>query len=335
MIRLLASSSILLALSGCGTPTAGPLDEGVSSVSLASVAGATDDGVVFRFASRGEAADVLTRDDLYTNQVQAREAGIRARDASVTSFEGVAPIYETDVLDWTEDEMAALSAAIETTLPKINRIDSLLPDEVLLVKTGDLVEGGLPHTRSNAIIFAGGGIPSGDQLTALFLHELHHVLSRLQEERHDAYYALIGFQPCSFSEPEGLRLQRLSNPDAPVYLHYVPVENPGTDGVIPFLYASRDYSGEGALPDYFGFGLVPVAVTKGRCTSLAMTPADLLAPQEARGFLEALGGNTGYIIHPEETLADNFVFWVMDRQDLATPELPQRVGEFWLNAAQE
>lgn len=293
----------------------------------------TDDGVIFRFATPAEAADLLTRDDLYTAQVQAREAGIRARDASATGFDDYADDYRADVLEWTEEERIALTVAINSTLSKVNGIDSLLPDEVYLVKAGSVVEGGLPHTRGDAIIFAGGGIPSGNNLTALFLHELHHVLSRANEDLHDDYFALIGFEPCAFEEPTNLRLARLSNPDAPVYGHFVPTELPGANGVIPFLHASRNYDGSGALPDYFGFGLLPVSVEGGVCTATIPSPTGLLAPNQAPGFLEALGGNTGYIIHPEETLADNFVFWAMDREGLPTPELPEKVGEFWLNAA--
>lgn len=298
------------------------------------VAATTDDGVVIRFATIEEGGDVLTKDDLYTAQVQAREAGIRGQDAAITSFDEVRPLYRADVQEWTDEEVAALSGSIVSVLDKVNAIDTLLPEEVLLVKTGSVVEGGLPHTRSNAIIFAGGGIPEGDNLTALFLHELHHVLSRANEDQHDEYFSLVGFVPCSFEEPVGLRSPRLSNPDAPTYAHYSPTDNLDADGVIPFLHASRDYDGSGTLPNYFGFGLIPVSYNNGICEAQIASPDGLLAPPEAPEFLEALGGNTGYIIHPEETLADNFVFWAMENDDIPTPQLPEKVGAFWLAAAQ-
>ena len=37
-----------------------------------------------------------------------------------------------------------------------------------------------------------------------------------------------------------------------------------------------------------------------------------------------LGGNTGYIIHPEETMADNFAFLVSGRS-VRNPKLVQRI----------
>lgn len=338
MKRTLALCSTPFLLAACGELTSD--DAAQEALDVAEVVAESEPvtsagGVVFRFAGLDDGAAVLTREDLYTAQIQAREAGIRAQDANVTTFEGMRAPYAGDVLEWTDAEREALTEAMLSVVDKVSLIDSLLPEEVLLVKTGSVVEGGLPHTRSNAIIFAGGGIPSGDQLTQLFLHELHHVLSRANEDLHDDYFSLIGFVPCAFEEPDGLRSPRLSNPDAPVYLHYSPAELPGADGVIPFLHATRDYDGEGVLPNYFGFGLVPVTFADGTCTATIDSPEGLLAPGAAPDFLEKLGGNTGYIIHPEETLADNFVHWAMEATDLTTPELPEAVGAFWVAAASE
>ncbi|NNU14785.1 hypothetical protein HK107_00425 [Parvularcula sp. ZS-1/3] len=295
----------------------------------AMLAGTSDDGLRVVFASPAEGAAVLTAEDEYTAEVQAREAGIRAQDASVTTFQGYAPLYEEDVQEWTDEEKDALREAVAAHQDVLDLLDGLLPDPVLLVKTGSVVEGGLPHTRANAIIFAGGTIPSGDGLQSLYLHELHHVLSRANTDVHDAYYGLIGYRPCEVEEPEGLRAVRLSNPDAPVYDHYVPVDIVGADGVLPYLYATRDYDGEGVLGNYFGLGLLPVSVENGTCSTVVEGPEGLIPPQDVPEFLQTLGGNTGYIIHPEETASDNFVFWAMEREGLPTPDLPKKIGAFW------
>ena len=47
----------------------------------------------------------------------------------------------------------------------------------------------------------------------------------------------------------------------------------------------------------------------------------LLEPTEAKGFQEKIGRNTRYIIHPEETMADNFVFLVFGQKNLPNPEI--------------
>jgi hypothetical protein len=328
-----------LGISGCGQDAQTPPEENRAQIEapvLEREGELADAAVVpprFTFADAEQGAEVLLREDDYTSRVQSREAGIRARDAEATSFADYADSYRGDVLTFSAAEQEALQAAIDEHRDTIEALAPLLPEEILLVKAGSVVEGGLPHTRHNAIIFAGGTIPSGEQLEDLFLHELHHVLSRANPALHDEYFALIGFEPCRFEEPEGLRSVRLTNPDAPAYRHIMPLDLVGADGVTPFLYAAADYRGEGTLGDYFGLGLLPMTLEDGVCTAVVQSPEGLLPPGEVPEYLEKLGGNTGYIIHPEETLADNFVYWAQRRADLPSPELPNRVGAFWEAAA--
>lgn len=341
MVRLLGLVAAVV-LAGCGERPGGQGGDAPvvpEVVPAERIAGESAEGVVFIFATADEGAIVVTAEEGYTAELQPREIAIRAGDTAARSFADLQPAYAADVEAWTEEEKDALRAVIAGLMPKIEAVDSLLPETVLLVKTGEVVEGGLPHTRGNAIIFAGGGIPSGGPLKALFLHELHHVLSRANAELHDDYFAIIGFEPCRFEEPAALREIRLSNPDAPTYRHYVPAVPgegapfSGADGVIPYLFTGQSYNGSGRLPDYFGFGLLPVSVGEGTCTALAERPNELLQPGQVPAFGEMIGENTGYVIHPEETLADNFVFWALERADLPDPEIPAAVGAFWTEAA--
>jgi hypothetical protein len=43
------------------------------------------------------------------------------------------------------------------------------------------------------------------------------------------------------------------------------------------------------------------------------------------GFFEQIGRNTDYIIHPEETLANNFVYLMMAKEDLKNPDIPKNI----------
>jgi hypothetical protein len=52
----------------------------------------------------------------------------------------------------------------------------------------------------------------------------------------------------------------------------------------------------------------------------------LLEAGEVSGFYEQVGENTGYIIHPEEILADNFALLMMRDQELKSPQITQRIG---------
>ena len=51
----------------------------------------------------------------------------------------------------------------------------------------------------------------------------------------------------------------------------------------------------------------------------------LLDPKQVPSFLEQIGKNTGYIIHPDEILADNFKHLVKEEQKLPTPKIVEQM----------
>jgi hypothetical protein len=55
-----------------------------------------------------------------------------------------------------------------------------------------------------------------------------------------------------------------------------------------------------------------------------------LKPDAVEGFYEQIGRNTGYIIHPEETLANNFVHLMTGKQGLKNPEIPEKIEQLLL-----
>ncbi|NRB27812.1 MAG: hypothetical protein HRU37_09060, partial [Roseibacillus sp.] len=55
--------------------------------------------------------------------------------------------------------------------------------------------------------------------------------------------------------------------------------------------------------------------------------AKLLDAGEVTGFLEQVGENTTYLIHPEEILADNFVLLVTGKRDVPSPEVVEKLGK--------
>jgi hypothetical protein len=60
----------------------------------------------------------------------------------------------------------------------------------------------------------------------------------------------------------------------------------------------------------------------------------LFEPSQVPGFSEQVGQNTKYIIHPEEILADNFVFLLNGRINLPSPRVVESMGRI-LQAAAE
>lgn len=53
----------------------------------------------------------------------------------------------------------------------------------------------------------------------------------------------------------------------------------------------------------------------------------LLSPDKTPDYMKRIGNNTGYIIHPDEILADNFVHLILQTKDLETPHIVTQMEE--------
>lgn len=53
----------------------------------------------------------------------------------------------------------------------------------------------------------------------------------------------------------------------------------------------------------------------------------MLDPEEVSGFYEQVGRNTGYVIHPEEIIAENFALLVTGKRDLPSPEVIAKIRQ--------
>ena len=53
--------------------------------------------------------------------------------------------------------------------------------------------------------------------------------------------------------------------------------------------------------------------------------------EEVTNFFEQVGMNTGYIIDPEEALAENFVFAINSKQGLPNPTITKRIQKIIKN----
>jgi len=304
------------------------------SFALGNLAFATDGGATeYSFSDRERGQQILTADDNYMNRMSAAEIAIRT--SSVTAdktVQDLKKLYQASVLDWSKAEIAHITALVSANKKKLTSLQHLLPAEVTFIKVNDKVEGGLPHTRANAIILPLSGGPLTEKL---FYHELFHVLSRHQLDKHHSLYGLLGFKPCDYRGNDEVNAKSLTNPDVPAAGYYLPVTLDGqASAIMTYLHAARaafDPTIEKGFGGHFGFGLLKVKTDDGKCIvdTDAEGKAQLLNPAATADFFAAIGRNTSYIIHPEEVLAENFVFVMMGKKDLPNPEVMERL-KTWL-----
>ena len=239
-----------------------------------------------------------------------------------------------NVLKWDDPEKRKVTAAFQGIQEELKALSLPLPKKVFIVKTTGAEEGGAAYTRANAIVFPKGDLraPIG-QIQKTLCHELFHIVSRANPELRDGLYAVIGFAKCDeVAFPSALQNRKITNPDAPKNDHCILVEVMGTKRwAIPVLFSrSEKYDVErgGRFFNYLIFKML--LVERDKRSSAVKVQYEGQSPklvhlQRVSGFFEQVGRNTGYIIHPEEILADNFALLVLRRRNLASPEIVKKM----------
>ncbi len=278
---------------------------------------------VVSFASVDTGRNVLGNRDEFIAALSPLDRSARLKTEQAVSEKAFLDFVGRSVLAWNSDETNNISAMVQSVAKKLAPWKLRFPPTTLLIKTTGQEEFGFAYTRQNAIILPETMIPSAG--TQLLLHELFHVLSRYNPDLRTNLYRLLGFNPINEVElPPDLRLRKGTDPDGVQNGWRITVSNQNhTLDAVPILVlssASFDPNQAGKVDDCFR--LLVVTNRSGRwVTGQFEGQPRLLKPAEADGFQEQIGRNTGYIIHPDEILADNFVLLINGATNLPTPRI--------------
>jgi hypothetical protein len=289
---------------------------------------------VVRFASVEEGRELLARHDDFTKQLGPLELQIRlGTDKPVTADDYIRHVLP-QVIPWTDEQVKSLSGVIASLREKLAGLKISLPPTVLLIQTTGKDEAGAAYTRGNAIVLPGNKL--GDRaagLERLLAHELCHVLSRHDAEQRRKLYAIIGFTPCGeIALPEEIAARRITNPDAPRIDYAIRVKHDGEElPAAPILVANLeryDPQRPTTLFQVWQLKLLGLEEHEGAWRPLLREGQPVVFPaSDNASYRVQIGGNTGYIIHPDEILADNFVHLVMKTKDLQSPRIVEELRE--------
>jgi hypothetical protein len=251
---------------------------------------------------------------------------------TVTGVEGSAT-HSTSVtvtVTTAPSDFAILSSPSSLTIAQGNSGTSTIGT----LATAGREEGGAAYCRGAAIVLPQNMIAGSTKaLEQILPHELFHVLSSHNPLLREALYQTIGFESCNEVQlPEPLRARKITNPDAPVNNHFITVTQDGRAlELMPVLFSKTeryDPARGGSLFTYMQFKLMALENDNGtRRPALVDGQGVLLEPRGVPGYHEQVGRNTTYIIHPEEILADNFVFLLDGRINMPTPRVVQQMGK--------
>jgi sulfur carrier protein ThiS len=274
-------------------------------------------GTTVRFASVAQGRAVLGMVDEWmplTSELQRASTLGRTPPVSVEEFRAFSA---EAVLPWTEAQQLRWRKALERLAPKFAALQVPLPPEVLLISSNGRDAFGNPYTRGRAVVLPLARLPDkADADVYILAHELFHVVSRHAPSLATRLYTTIGFESTApLQWPAAWLPQRIANPDAPFDRHLMRTTVDGRNvALMPLLMAGR----AGLNPGESFFSVMQVRL-------LEVTPGDATRPtlpvlsdgqpvwhepRQVPDYLARLGGNTNYILHPEETMADNFAFAV-------------------------
>lgn len=291
-------------------------------------------GDVLFFASIDEGRELLGREDEYTDKWSEFDIQSRLQNKKGTKEELVT-LGKQQVLSWTQEEQDKISEMIKTIDLKMAEqgIVLPLPDRIPLIKSTLKEEGGaVGYTRLNYIVLRQDVIHMEDDfMIKLILHEVFHVLTRKDPIFRKNMYEIIGFtvdNPVEY--PESIADLRITNPDAHASDSYISLKDQQDNDidVIMVLYANKPYE-SGIFFQYLTIGFMEVTGKPSDKTAKIIDGEPVIySIEEIEGFMDKVGMNTQYIIDPEEIMADNFAYAVMDKQGLPSEDIIKDIKSF-------
>ena len=275
------------------------------------------------FVTTTAARDYLKREDPFLLGLSSfdRSARLKTR-RTINNMEFLGFVSE-QACDWAAYEKEKISDIMYRINLAFSDYNLLFPEEIVFIKTTGLEEGNAAYCRGNNVIV----LPinyvnlSADRLYDTILHELFHIYSRNNSGIQEKLYEIISFKKCNeLILPDEIFQWKITNPDSAVNNHFF---SSGINGknyeLMPILLASSDYDEQkgGVFFDYMG--LYFIAITDNGNNKVPLIENNrycIFTLNQVPDCIRLVGRNTNYIIHPEEILADNFVFLINKTEDL-------------------
>jgi len=288
-------------------------------------------------ATTAEAGDALTERDTYINALGPFDRQARLRSDKPVSAATLLAFTKLQAMPWSEAQRAKVTKAIASLREKFQPFDLPFPEKVVLVHTSGREEGDAAYCRGNAIFLPTKFLRGSDTgaFERLLTHELFHILSRHNPLLRRDLYAIVGFKPCGeVSLPPTLIDRRITNPDAFRLDFFIELNRTDEEepvAAVPVLFATPgdyDAKSEKTFFSYLTFRLMTLTKLDGAYVPrLIDGEPELLDPKSEPSYHKQIGRNTGYIIHAEEVLADNFVHMVFEKPDLPTPRIVEQMRQ--------
>jgi hypothetical protein len=223
------------------------------------------------------------------------------------------------VQSFPPQEAQRLSEWTQDCIQMIREIaPSIVPDTIRLIRVDGKAYGDYTfYTREKCIIIpaeAARNLPE-QPCKQVLMHELFHIISRYHPELRRELYALIGFYPISkpVTLDSTLIPTRLLNPDGIDMNWGIQLSPKGLPSLRAQIVIHARYPAFlPRRPQFFNYLKTSLFAMEETDQGWTVGPLDQpLSKPYWEAFNAQIGDNTDYIIHPDEIMADNFVYTLM------------------------
>ena len=274
--------------------------------------------IKYRFADEKKAQELFLSNTKFLNNLNQYDLDYRLNKKNAT-LEEYKAFGTSQMREFTEKEKNLVSKQIikmENTLNN-QKMNLQFDEEIIFIKSTQKEENGsLSYTHSTQI-YLGEDIFNmmGDksdirdkfEVEKIFWHELFHCISRTNVIFRKEMYKIIHFTVMDkdFIIPKEIYEISISNPDVEHHDSYATFKIDGKNiDCYMVLTAFKPFNKPGdSFFNCLQFSIVPID-SKG----------EFYLPQDTENFWEIFGKNTPYVIDPEECLADNFSFAILNQE---------------------
>ena len=283
----------------------------------------------FIFADKAKGSELLKTEDDFTNNLSEFDISARLKTSKKVTKQEYLDFIGKQAMDWTEEEKLYLNTALGEIIPLFKKYKIMLPKEIYLVKTTGEEEGDSAYCRhNNVIVFSKNMINMADlnAMEELMIHEIFHIFSKNNLDVREKLYNSIGFYKTNELEFESTMAQyKITNPDSVSNSYYFnSTINGKKEKVMPILFAAGDYD-EAKGGEFFDYMMLAFCALEENGDNTKVKKVNdnyaLYTFNQIPNYLSLVGENTGYIIHAEEILADNFVLLVTNSKNVKTKKV--------------
>ena len=286
--------------------------------------------VNFNFSSKEEGKYLISLQDTFINNLSPFDLEARCNFKDATKYDYLL-FCRNNVLDWTDENIILIDGLLKEIDGEFKQRGMVIPliDNINLVKTTSKEEGGaMGYTRGNTIYVADYIMYKPKvKIKEILTHELFHILTRSSFPFKQEMYSIIRFTALKKTIDLTTMNQRcrfVSNPDVSNSCSYIELKDwDGKDHRLLMTTLARSNYHGGSLFKY----IQPYFLELDSEHNI-MTYGDNLPVRKSiygeyyKDFIMKVGQNTGYMVNPEEILAENFRIAILGEIDeVPNPEI--------------